>query len=69
MIVKQAEDQKDHDLDDPVEKALKKTGCIELHYQIQECIAETRDWRKCQDHVKKFKVCMEEYNKRKQDSN
>ncbi|KAI4478017.1 hypothetical protein M0804_012208 [Polistes exclamans] len=66
MIVNKAEVQTGYD-QDPVEQALKKTGCIELHYQIQECIAETRDWRKCQDLVKKFRVCMEEY-KRKQDT-
>lgn len=65
MIVKKQTNQVDEVID-PVEQMLKKTGCIELHYQVQECIAETQDWRKCQDHVKKFKVCMEEYNKRKQ---
>ncbi|XP_077275815.1 uncharacterized protein LOC143904774 [Temnothorax americanus] len=44
--------------EDPVEQMLKKTGCIELHYQVQECIAEHQDWRKCQNEVKKFKECM-----------
>lgn len=44
--------------EDPVELMLKKTGCIELHYKVQECIAETGDWRKCQDTVKEFKSCM-----------
>lgn len=37
--------------EDPVESMLKRTGCIELHYKVQECIAETGDWRKCQDVV------------------
>ncbi|KAI8122541.1 Peptidyl-tRNA hydrolase [Lucilia cuprina] len=36
---------------DPVEVMLKKTGCIELHYKVQECIAETGDWRSCQDKL------------------
>ncbi|XP_011299880.1 cytochrome c oxidase assembly factor 4 homolog, mitochondrial [Fopius arisanus] len=49
---------------DPVERMLKKTGCIELHYEVQDCIAETQDWRKCQDQVQKFKVCMGEYQKK-----
>nr|CAH7715040.1 unnamed protein product [Callosobruchus chinensis] len=52
-------------LSDPVEEMLKKTGCIELHYKVQECMAETRDWRKCQDSVSNFKKCMDEYHRRK----
>lgn len=28
---------------------------------LQECIAETQDWRKCQDIVKEFKSCMQLY--------
>ncbi|XP_062715434.1 cytochrome c oxidase assembly factor 4 homolog, mitochondrial [Aedes albopictus] len=46
---------------DPVEQMLLKTGCINLHYKVQECIAETGDWRKCQDVVKEFKSCMQDY--------
>lgn len=34
---------------------------------FQECIAEHRDWRKCQNEVKKFKECMAEHTKQ-QDS-
>ncbi|KRF98030.1 cytochrome c oxidase assembly factor 4 homolog, mitochondrial [Drosophila tropicalis] len=46
---------------DPVEVMLKKTGCIDLHYKVQECIAETGDWRMCQEKVKEFKACMQKY--------
>ncbi|XP_052860388.1 cytochrome c oxidase assembly factor 4 homolog, mitochondrial [Anopheles cruzii] len=49
------------DVVDPVERMLKNTGCIELHYKVQECIAETGDWRRCQDAVKEFKLCMQDY--------
>lgn len=49
----------DDDEDDPVEKMLKKSGCLELHYAVQECINETHDWRKCQNHVAEFKKCIE----------
>lgn len=49
---------------DPVEQMLIKTGCIELHYAVQDCMAEHRDWRKCQDVVQKFKDCMDESNRR-----
>lgn len=54
----------DNDLD-PVEEMLKKTGCIDLHYAVQECMAEHRDWRKCQDVVRKFQYCMEQNAKQR----
>ncbi|XP_026318502.1 cytochrome c oxidase assembly factor 4 homolog, mitochondrial [Hyposmocoma kahamanoa] len=44
--------------DDPVESMLKKAGCLELHYKVQECIATTKDWRKCQSEVNDFKDCI-----------
>lgn len=52
--------------EDPVESMLKKTGCIELHYKVQECIAETQDWRKCKNVVDNFKVCMSSYTEQQQ---
>ncbi|ODM91326.1 Cytochrome c oxidase assembly factor 4, mitochondrial [Orchesella cincta] len=52
------------DLDDPVERMLKKTGCLEKHFSVQECIAETKDWRKCQKQVQDFKECMDIYKKK-----
>lgn len=56
------------EITDPVENMLKKTGCIELHYKVQECIAESQDWRTCQDVVNNFKQCMNEYSLRKNKS-
>ncbi|XP_060519785.1 cytochrome c oxidase assembly factor 4 homolog, mitochondrial [Cylas formicarius] len=53
------------EITDPVEEMLKKTGCIELHFKVQECITETQDWRKCQKPVQNFKKCMEAYQERK----
>lgn len=50
--------------DDPVERMLKKSGCLEKHYAVQECIAETKDWRKCQDKVTDFKKCIEASQKK-----
>lgn len=46
---------------DPVEVMLKKTGCLDIHYKVQECIAENGDWRRCQNIVKEFKTCMQRY--------
>lgn len=45
--------------DDPVTKAISKTGCLHLHYAVQECMAEKQDWRKCQDDLIKFRKCIE----------
>ncbi|KAJ8919984.1 hypothetical protein NQ315_006514 [Exocentrus adspersus] len=53
------------ELSDPVEEMLKKTGCVDLHYKVQECIAETKDWRKCQEPVADFKECMQQYHKKR----
>lgn len=55
-------------IEDPVEEMLKKTGCMEFHYQVQECIAETQDWRKCQEQVKRFKICMDKYQRKREES-
>ncbi|XP_013777141.1 cytochrome c oxidase assembly factor 4 homolog, mitochondrial-like [Limulus polyphemus] len=49
----------DEEEDDPVEKMLKKTGCLELHYAVQECMADHKDWRKCQEQVAKFRACIQ----------
>ncbi|KAG5683141.1 hypothetical protein PVAND_012440 [Polypedilum vanderplanki] len=43
---------------------LQKTGCLDKHYKVQECIAETQDWRQCQNIVKEFKDCMQEYTEK-----
>ena len=68
MTVKLRSTIQQQDVEDPVEEMLKKTGCMELHYQVQECIAETQDWRKCQEQVKRFKVCMDEYKKKREEA-
>ncbi|KAK9968485.1 hypothetical protein ABG768_002810 [Culter alburnus] len=46
---------------------ISRTGCAELHYALQDCMAEHQDWRKCQTEVQKFKECMTTYqNTRKE---
>jgi len=49
----------DDDEDDPVDKMLKKAGCLEKHYKVQECMVEHKDWRQCKAEVKDFKECIE----------
>uniref|UniRef100_A0A671S508 Uncharacterized protein n=1 Tax=Sinocyclocheilus anshuiensis TaxID=1608454 RepID=A0A671S508_9TELE len=36
-------------------RMISRTGCAELHYALQDCMAEHQDWRKCQTEVQKFK--------------
>lgn len=47
--------------EDPVENMIKKTGCMDSHYKVQECIVEHRDWRQCQNEVRQFRQCMANY--------
>lgn len=66
MNIKSTSTARQEDIEDPVEEMLKRTGCMELHYQVQECIAESQDWRKCQEQVKRFKICMDEYQRKRE---
>ncbi|XP_008331118.1 cytochrome c oxidase assembly factor 4 homolog, mitochondrial [Cynoglossus semilaevis] len=50
--------ERNDDEDDPVERMISRTGCAELHYAVQECMAEHQDWRVCQSQVQTFKDCM-----------
>ena len=62
---KHLEKSNDDEEEDPVEKMLDKAGCAKEHYAVQECMAETKDWRKCQDHVKKFSECIRKSKEQK----
>lgn len=53
----------DDDEDDPVDQMISRTGCAELHYAVQECMAEHQDWRVCQKQVQTFKDCMMNFQK------
>ena len=43
---------------DPVIDKLSKIGCLELHYKVQDCYFDTKDWRKCTKEVKDFQQCI-----------
>jgi len=49
----------DEDEDTPAERSLRKAGCLEHHYRVQECMFEKKDWRMCKDEVKAFRECVE----------
>ncbi|XP_033624177.1 cytochrome c oxidase assembly factor 4 homolog, mitochondrial-like [Asterias rubens] len=55
---KKSEEDEEDEEDDPVDGMLKKAGCLELHHAVQDCMAENRDWRKCQKEVAAFKDCV-----------
>ena len=57
------QNSEDDDEEDLVDKMLKKAGCAEQHYKVQECMADTKDWRQCQHLVKDFRTCMEKSRK------
>ena len=41
----------DEEEEDPVDKMMEKIGCEEQHYQVQLCMMENKDWRKCREQV------------------
>ncbi|XP_034033318.1 cytochrome c oxidase assembly factor 4 homolog, mitochondrial [Thalassophryne amazonica] len=58
---------RNEDEDDPVDQMISRTGCADLHYAVQECMAEHQDWRACQNQVQAFKNCMTSFqNARKE---
>ncbi|KAL2311677.1 hypothetical protein Nmel_003412 [Mimus melanotis] len=44
--------------EDPLDAMIARTGCLEQHRQLQECMAERQDWRHCQAQVRAFGACM-----------
>ena len=57
----------EEDEDDPVDRMISRTGCADLHYAVQECMAEHQDWRKCREQVQTFKDCMTTFQKARQE--
>ncbi len=51
-------DNDEDEEEDPVTEMIKKTGCLDQHNAVMECMADHRDWRKCQIEVKLFRECM-----------
>ena len=45
-----------------IDGKLELMGCDQLNEEVLVCMGEHRDWRKCQDQVKAFKQCFEDYN-------
>ncbi|XP_005038990.1 PREDICTED: cytochrome c oxidase assembly factor 4 homolog, mitochondrial [Ficedula albicollis] len=52
--------------EDPLDARIARSGCLEQHRQLQECMAERRDWRHCQEQLRAFGACMAERQRRQQ---
>ena len=55
--------------EDPVVAKLSKTGCLELHYKVQDCYFDSKDWRKCTKEVKEFQECLNKSKNRDSTTN
>ncbi|NWY67676.1 COA4 factor, partial [Erithacus rubecula] len=44
--------------EDPLDARIARSGCLEQHRRLQECMAERRDWRRCQEELRAFGACM-----------
>ncbi|NXS51266.1 COA4 factor, partial [Brachypteracias leptosomus] len=55
---KAAEEEEEEEEEDPVDAMIARTGCLEQHRRLQECMAEKRDWRHCQSLLRAFGDCM-----------
>jgi cytochrome c oxidase assembly factor 4 len=38
---------------------LLKSGCLDSHFKVQDCMVEHKDWRMCQDQLKKLQACLQ----------
>ncbi|NXF11001.1 COA4 factor, partial [Smithornis capensis] len=52
------EKAEDEEGEDPLDARIARTGCLEQHRELQECMAEQRDWRHCQPQLRAFGACM-----------
>ncbi|NXS12626.1 COA4 factor, partial [Neodrepanis coruscans] len=52
--------------EDPLDSRIARTGCLEQHRELQHCMAEQRDWRRCQEQLRAFGACMARRERREQ---
>ncbi|GIY12278.1 hypothetical protein CDAR_16181 [Caerostris darwini] len=53
---------------DAMDKFINESGCADFHFKLQECFADTKDWRKCQKEVRDFRNCVNETNMKNKSS-
>ncbi|XP_071616375.1 cytochrome c oxidase assembly factor 4 homolog, mitochondrial isoform X2 [Heliangelus exortis] len=54
------------DAEDPLDSIISQSGCREQHQELQLCMAERKDWRQCQNHLRAFGDCMAQQNRAKE---
>ena len=48
---------------DRVISLLEKSGCLDQHFKVQDCMVDNQDWRKCQIVLKELKDCVDKQHK------
>ncbi|NWR43254.1 COA4 factor, partial [Regulus satrapa] len=51
-------EEEEEEEEDPLDAVIARSGCLEQHRRVQECMAERRDWRHCQQQLRAFGACM-----------
>ena len=41
---------------------LGQTGCLEHNFRVEDCMVENKDWRMCQEPLKKLQVCLQAHH-------
>ncbi|XP_042648115.1 cytochrome c oxidase assembly factor 4 homolog, mitochondrial isoform X2 [Tyto alba] len=59
-------EEEEEEEEDPVDAMILRTGCAAQHRELQECMAERRDWRHCQTQVRAFGECMAQRQRAKE---
>ncbi|NXC04247.1 COA4 factor, partial [Orthonyx spaldingii] len=52
------EAEQEEEEEDAVDAMIARTGCLEQHRRLQECMAERQDWRHCRQELRAFGACM-----------
>ncbi|NXD28649.1 COA4 factor, partial [Spelaeornis formosus] len=63
---RRGEEEDEQEGEDPLDARIARSGCLEQHRQLQECMAEWKDWRRCQEQLRAFGACMARRERRGQ---
>ena len=63
------EEEEEEEEEDFFNVAIQRSGCSEEHYALQDCFADTGDWRKCHREMAQFKMCMDKHKKPREGTN
>lgn len=60
-------EEKEEEEEDFFNLAIQRSGCAKENYALQDCFADTGDWRKCHKEMVQFKMCMDKHKKMKKE--